>query len=250
MSICFIHGLFAFAHSHGSFVSFFTPFRFRFLTPHPGLPNQPTSTAAAAAAAPMAFAASTSRTKPPSLETAKDEGIHDPLSFPTWIWADFKIEPSSWYERAGDVDELLNDADALDWLADTGDLNETYEPTTVQKKCEVPSHQSEPSLLSVPLCDPMPMSATALMTSPFIEPSSNPTVLAAPPPLKMIPSTNMMGIGSLPSLASSALLFAAATDNVDPTYNFPIFEAPFDEQAFVTSLLGNPGESFNNLNPF
>jgi len=29
------------------------------------------------------------------------------------------------------VDELLNEADALDWLADSGDLNETYEPATV-----------------------------------------------------------------------------------------------------------------------
>jgi hypothetical protein len=66
----------------------------------------------------------------------------------------------------------------------------------------------------------------------------------------MIPSSTMMGIGSLPSLSSSASLFASATDHVDPTYNFPIFEAPFDEQAFVTSLLENPSESFNNLSSF
>jgi len=220
-------------------------YRFRFLTPHPGYPNQPTTSTGAAATTTNA-----SRAKPLSSEPGKDESIHDPLSFPTWIWADFKTEPSSWYERAGDVDELLNDADALDWLADTGDLNETYDPTTVQKKGEVPSHQSEPSLLSLPLCNPMSMTSTVLSMAPVPESSLNATALAAPPPLKMIPSTNILGIGSLPSLSSSASLFAAATDNVDPTYNFPIFEAPFDEQAFVTSLLENHGESFNNLSSF
>lgn len=41
-------------------------------------------------------------------------------------WTDAKEAPS-WYAKGGDVDGILDVADTLDWLADTGDLNETYE---------------------------------------------------------------------------------------------------------------------------
>merc|ERR1711862_511510 len=40
-------------------------------------------------------------------------------------WTDAKDTPS-WYAKGSDVDALLDVADTLDWLTDTGDLQETY----------------------------------------------------------------------------------------------------------------------------
>jgi len=55
-------------------------------------------------------------------------GVADLGNLPNWVWG---TEAPAWYNKGADVDELLNEADALDWLADSGDLNETYEPATV-----------------------------------------------------------------------------------------------------------------------
>jgi hypothetical protein len=74
-----------------------------------------------------------------------DEGETSPtgvVDFPSnWAWSE---EPPSWYAKGADVDELLNEADALDWLADSGDLNETYNPPPQDY-----SKMSEPSLMSL-----------------------------------------------------------------------------------------------------
>ena len=81
-------------------------------------------------------------------------GVADINSFPTnWVFQN--VQPPSWYTKGADVDELLNEADALDWLADSGDFNEGYSPPDedlVQDEGmnEAASSQlSEPSLLSL-----------------------------------------------------------------------------------------------------
>lgn len=50
-------------------------------------------------------------------------------------WTDAKETPS-WYAKGEDVDALLDVADTLDWLADTGDLNETYVPPTLEESTD------------------------------------------------------------------------------------------------------------------
>jgi hypothetical protein len=44
-------------------------------------------------------------------------------------WTDAKDTPS-WYAKGSDVDALLDVADTLDWLTDTGDIHESYQPTS------------------------------------------------------------------------------------------------------------------------
>ncbi len=87
-------------------------------------------------------------------------GVADFQSFPTnWVWQ--SGEPPSWYTKGADVDELLNEAEALDWLADSGDLSEEYTPPPEEaihthhtnvgmegNEC-TSSKLSEPSLLSL-----------------------------------------------------------------------------------------------------
>lgn len=67
-------------------------------------------------------------------------GVADIGSHPNWVWGN---ETPEWYSKGADVDELLNEADALDWLADSGDLNETYEPATVTITAPTSSSEEE-----------------------------------------------------------------------------------------------------------
>lgn len=55
-------------------------------------------------------------------------GVNDLTLYPAWT--DFSKDAPSWYSKGSDVDALLDVADTLDWLTDTGDLNETYEEAT------------------------------------------------------------------------------------------------------------------------
>lgn len=64
----------------------------------------------------------------------------DDIDCPNWVW---NSEAPAWYSKGADVDELLHEADALDWLADSGDLNETYEPATVTVSAPAPASSSE-----------------------------------------------------------------------------------------------------------
>lgn len=54
-------------------------------------------------------------------------GVNDISIYPSWT--DTK-DPPSWYTKGGDVDALLDVADNLDWLADTGDPNETFQASS------------------------------------------------------------------------------------------------------------------------
>jgi hypothetical protein len=52
-------------------------------------------------------------------------GVSDFELYPSWT--DFSKDAPSWYAKGSDVDALLDVADTLDWLTDTGDLTEVYE---------------------------------------------------------------------------------------------------------------------------
>ena len=55
-------------------------------------------------------------------------------------WVDAK-NPPSWYNDGSDIDTLLEDADCLNWLSDTGDLDETY-PSAMAEPAAVISSSS------------------------------------------------------------------------------------------------------------
>ena len=51
--------------------------------------------------------------------------VTDMSGFPSWVDAK---NPPAWYNNGEDIDKLLEDAEDLNWLCDTGDLDETYPP--------------------------------------------------------------------------------------------------------------------------
>jgi hypothetical protein len=50
-------------------------------------------------------------------------------------WTDTKEAPA-WFAKGEDVDALLDVAESLDWLADTGDFNEAYEAPTMEESTD------------------------------------------------------------------------------------------------------------------
>ena len=104
---------------------------------HPTSGQNVNDVARQAGANPITLPSGNKVTQPHYVGEVSPTGVID---FPSnWAW---NSQQPEWYAKGSDVDELLNEAEALDWLADSGDLNENYIP---------PDHSnlSEPSLLSL-----------------------------------------------------------------------------------------------------
>jgi SHAQKYF class myb-like DNA-binding protein len=248
---------------------------FRFLTPMSE--SESTSTLAStppsnvvnevarkAGANPIVLPSSTDTFKGPSMLPQQQQifdggvsptGVSDIDSFPSWVSG----APPAWFTKGADVDELLTEAEALDWLADSGDLNESYNspPST---SCLI----SEPSLLTMcaedlntDLVIPMISDQSDQNTDSTIGNSTNCTTNEMPPLLSLFDSTNSISDDDINNIMkreksinlSSTSLFASATEAADATDHFSLFDTQFDEQAFVTALLdqGGSNDSTNNL---
>ena len=62
-------------------------------------------------------------------------------------WTDGK-DPPAWYAKGADVDALLDVAGTLDWLADPGDLNETYNPPHIESSPNIPEIDVSPTKIT------------------------------------------------------------------------------------------------------
>lgn len=227
---------------------------FRFLTPMPNdVPEgsgQVNDVARQAGANPITLPSGSKATHPQFDGEVSPTGVVD---FPSdWAW---NSEPPAWYAKGADVDELLNEADALDWLADSGDLHETYNP---------PDHSrmSEPSLMSLvesDNSDPIKVEPASVSTTPvpIIDETTPMTPCASSGNMPPLPSMFDSG-NDLPEMKkeqsvsfSSSSLFASATeaaDAVEESEHFKLLDEQFDEQAFVTALLDQTGDSASHLN--
>lgn len=173
----------------------------------------------------------------------------------SWTWN--ASEVPEWYTKGSDVDELLDEAEVLDWIADSGDLNEVYTPppedviedhNTFHHTPTQPhvSQMREPSLLNL---------ANNVKTE------DNNTVQPIPVTnqgnsLKVISSASLH-MPTLPSFFESSSdlatmnksttkpslnnLYSSATEAADAASH----DLLFDEQDFVTALLDR--DSTNNL---
>jgi len=234
---------------------------FRFLTPMPNESQNVNDVARQAGANPITLPTENKNSHQPLGGEISPTVVVD---FPSnWAWTN---DAPNWYSKGADVDELLNEAEALDWLADSGDLNETYNPP-------IPSHSqlSEPSLMSLvePTVEKVKAVAAPLTVPNPAAPPTLPVIDSSPagtgvishsssgenmPPLQSLfeSGTNIAGMKKEKSMnLSSTSLFASASEAADAAVddNFNLLDAQFDEQAFVTALLDqNSSDSASNLN--
>jgi len=189
-------------------------------------------------------------------------------------WVDTK-NPPQWYADGGDIDTLLEDAEALNWLSDTGDLNETYPPAMVEPTAV--SSSSSTAVPSIASIEPNPVGAvtapqqqdpTGGVVHPSADslsflmdpPESQPSAVAAPnaAPPKQLPTfleDPPAPVEQPPTSATEALMadntstategipkLAGVGESVTNLMGFPDVDMG-DEQAFVSALLDNKGES-------
>jgi hypothetical protein len=214
---------------------------FRFLSPAPVAPSEPqvNEVARQAGANPITVPSDLPGGSPLAIGgEVSPTGISDFTMYPSWT--DAKDTPS-WYAKGSDVDALLDVADTLDWLTDTGDLHETYEP-------------SSPTLETAPIIPDLAINKPV-----------NGLAHGA--------SVNNMSMNTLPRIDSAVevvvpplpSLFDGATEPEEPTKKFSdnqlaasasaatidedlqVFENPLEEHDFVSSMLENTGESSGSL---
>ena len=89
-------------------------------------------------------------------------GVTDMQLLPSWVDA---TNPPQWYNDGSDIDTLLEDADCLNWLSDTGDLDETYPPAMVEPAAVVSSSSSSTAVVNVCNIEPNPVGAVTSTTS-------------------------------------------------------------------------------------
>lgn len=165
-------------------------------------------------------------------------GVADFALYPSWT--DAKDTPS-WYAKGSDVDALLDVADTLDWLTDTGDLQETYQashdsvqPTSVNE--EEPK-KMENGLASTPSAHNMSLNTLQ-------------DVDVVVPPLPSLFDTpaepdEMSSEMSSKKLHSCQLTTSASSTTIDE--HLQVFDTPLEEHDFVSTILEETSESTNTL---
>merc|ERR1712161_55824 len=158
---------------------------------------------------------------------------------------DLEFYPS-WYAKGSDVDALLDVADTLDWLADTGDLTETYEEAerlnaanTDIDPTQVPSNQINEGQL--------PKGGENVLYA-----SSNNTTSISTNTLPRIDSRAEVVVPPLPSLFDGGVI--DGNDNDDPAgsknrmagmssapsvtnLDEHLFSSPIEESDFVSCIM-------------
>mmetsp|Transcript_19304 Transcript_19304/g.28562 ORF Transcript_19304/g.28562 Transcript_19304/m.28562 type:complete len:535 (+) Transcript_19304:117-1721(+) len=208
---------------------------FRFLTPAPvqSEPVQVNEVARQVGANPITLPSDNPSTvQQASGGEVSPTGVTDVAIFPSWT--DAKDMPS-WYAKGADVDCLLDVADTLDWLTDTGDLHETYEPPTPSAQpTAAPTAVSDHSVVESEY--PSMIKAPSMT---LVDSLSNDSEAVVPP----LPSLFESSEPSLKKMKTSLTQLAEAEidDHLD------VFDTPMEEHAFVSALLENTGESSASL---
>ena len=274
----------------------FDQFRFRLLTPATGAPSPPQPQPAPSSSngivdplAPAPVPSSkiamshtqyhptppTSGTYPQgTVANPSPTGVADMSLLPSWVDAK---NPPSWYNDGGDIDTLLEDADCLNWLSDTGDLNETYPPAMAEPAAVVSSASTTVPGVGVP---DQPLVGVQDPTGGVVHPSTESLSFLVDPPehhVGMIAhpavAAQFEDVNQLPSFLEDAeahaalsgaatVAFSSATEAVEAAVEPAIPEHKLtgvgesdtnlmgfpdldmgDEQAFVSALLENNGQS-------
>jgi hypothetical protein len=167
-------------------------------------------------------------------------GVAEFALYPSWT--DAKDTPS-WYAKGSDVDALLDVADTLDWLTDTGDLNESYDQS------EDPSFESGPEIPDPACVKPVgalshapSVNNMSMNTLPRVDSSIGVVVPELPSLFDGSPETDE------PSKKLSMHQLAPSTSSATIDEHLQVFENQHDlEHDFVSSMLDHPGESSDSL---
>jgi hypothetical protein len=156
-------------------------------------------------------------------------GVNDLSIYPSWT--DAKETPS-WYAKGADVDGILDVADTLDWLADSGDANETYEPSHADDCNSLPDLDEADNASDSGDMGVKP--STSVSTLPHVD-SNMETMVPTLPSLfdSEVGESGLLNIG--PSTNDFKTLQPSASGILDA--HLQVFESAMEEHAFVSTIL-------------
>ena len=215
---------------------------FQFLTPTPVTGSEPSlhEVARQAGANPITLPTDQLNLAPAVGGEISPTGVADLVLCPSWT--DGK-DPPSWYTKGADVEALLDVADSLDWLADPGNPNETYQPPAMEAP---PSASDIEHMVDASREDEEPETDLALEPDITIEDlpevESNvenmdqqlPSIFDGAPDES--PEHLPEDKGMIPSSDSAVDLGDAASHSA---IDEPLFDTPMEEHAFVSTILEN-----------
>lgn len=143
-------------------------------------------------------------------------------------WTDAKDTPS-WYTKGSDVDALLDVTDTLEWLADTGDIDESYhQPTaapTVEQAPYIPDPASDKPIGGL-------SHAPSVNNMYTLRQETNVEVVV--PPLPSLFDGASEGVDASHKLGEHQL--SPENDTLIDDH-LQVFENPLEEHDFVSSML-------------
>ena len=176
-------------------------------------------------------------------------GVTELSAYPSWT--DAKDTPS-WYSKGADVDALLDVGDTLDWLADTGDLHESYQPAAVESgpcvpDMEMENHEKTEGASSLETANPSitDMSVSAL---PSVDTNNVDSVI---PPLPSLFDGSTDDIAESMkkvqpgSESATGLEKTVSSSSIDQ--HLQVFDTPMEEHDFVSTILENATGSTGDL---
>lgn len=208
---------------------------FRFLTPAPVSISEPqlNEVARQAGANPITLPTEQVRNIH-AVGEVSPTGVADFALYPSWT--DAKDTPS-WYAKGSDVDALLDVADTLDWLTDTGDLQETYQashdsiqPTSV--------NEEEPKKVENGLARTPSAHSMSLNTLEDVD-------VVVPPLPSLFDTPAEPDEMSSRKMDSGQLTNSASSTTIDE--HLQVFDTPLEEHDFVSTILEETSESTNTL---
>lgn len=153
-------------------------------------------------------------------------------------WTDAKETPS-WYAKGCDVDALLDVADTLDWLADTGDLNETYEAPPMEESNSLSGMDDDDDASETGETFVKPSSSVSNL--PHVD-SNMETMIPKLPSLFENESTDNLLLSNVGPSSGDLKALPMGVSMLDA--HLQVFDTPMEEHAFVSTIL----EDDNNGN--
>ena len=177
-------------------------------------------------------------------------GVTELSAYPSWT--DAKDTPS-WYSKGADVDALLDVGDTLDWLADTGDLHESYQPAAVESgpcgpdNMDIKNQNNAEASSSMEATNPSitDMSVSAL---PTVD-ANNVDSVVPPLPSLFDGSTDDIAesMKKVQPGSESATGMAKNTSTTSIDQHLQVFDTPMEEHDFVSTILENSAPSNGDL---
>jgi hypothetical protein len=155
--------------------------------------------------------------------------------FPSPFWIDTK-GPPSWYAKGDDVDVLLDEAESLDWLADTGDLYETFQ-TIINE--EIVPITADDDRVALDVANASARNSASMTTLPHIDSNVDSIVPSLPDLFDGVHESTSSFHHLTKGVISSSNLLLPSQSVASMGAHLQAFDSAIEDHDFVSTILEN-----------